>query len=178
MVEFNRMLSELDAGLLIGGGATVIFAILVYLMTNRNAEEDEATLLYRELISSLDSGLYREALTLAKSYRVVLSAKTQSSNDLGESYFLIADSADHLGLSKLALLSAGIACHYLHEESVQSYPLYRKCRENSIEITVRNRARLTEEEIKESEQVLETLCTGKMEGVDELFSPLEHSLMN
>lgn len=174
-MEFNRMLSELDAGLLIGGGATLIFAVLVYLMTSRNDEEDEATALYRALLSSRESNRHEEALALAKRYRVALNKKSRNANDLGESFFLIADAANHLGIRKLACLSAEIACHHLSEESVQAYPLYRTCREKSIQIRDDSRKVLSEEALNEMGPLLEDIYDGNMEGIDELFTSFEKS---
>jgi len=172
-MEFNNTMSELDAGLLIGGGATILFALLVYLMANRNGEEDEATSLYRELLSSLKSDQHVTSLALAKKYQVVLNSKTKEHNDLGEAYTLIARSADQLGNHKLAFFSAGIACHYLSEESVQNYPLYEECRQISLEIEARSRTLLSEQTVKKIASLSEQVWAEKMDGVDELMASLE-----
>jgi hypothetical protein len=171
-------MSELDAGLLIGGGAVILFGALIYFMSNRSDEEDEATVLYRELMSSLDAGRYTEALELANKHLIVLSAKTQNANDLGESYFLIAKSADHLGLQSMTLLAAGIANYYLDEKAVESYPLYRKCREQSIEIQARNRAEISSEKAIKLEKTLAELCESKLDKIDELLLTLDKNSMN
>ncbi len=172
-MEFNNMMSELDAGLLIGGGATVLFALLVYLMANRNSEEDEATILYRQLLLSLETDEHAASLVLAKKYQEALKNKTKEHNDLGEAYTLIARSADRLGNHKLAFFSAEIACRYLIEESIQSYPLYKACRNRSVEIKAVNGKLLAAQEIKEIKQSSEQVWVEKMEGGDELMASLK-----
>ncbi|GEM_PF-2902469 len=172
-MEFSREMSELDAGLLIGGGAVILFGALIYLMSNRSDEEDETTVLYRALMSSLDEERYTEALELANKHLIALDAKTQNANDLGEAYFLIAQPADHLGLQSMALIASGIAGYYLEEKAVESYPLYRKCREQSIEIHARNRAEISSEKGMKMEKTLAELCENKMNKIDEVLLTLE-----
>jgi hypothetical protein len=166
-------MSELDAGLLIGGGATVLFALLVYLMANRNSEEDEATSLYRQLLHSLETDQHVASLMLAKEYQVALNSKTKEHNDLGEAFSLIARSAERLGNHKLALFSAEIASRYLLEESVQNYPLYKACRNSSIEIKRASCARLSAQEVKEIEQSSEQIWVEKREGVGKFMASLK-----
>ncbi len=167
-MEFNRMLSELDAGLVIGVGATAIFAGLIYMMTTRQDEgEDEAMSLYKNYSRLLEKKSYKEALDEARKYLIAIMARTKNANDLGEAFTMISSAAEQAGNPGLALLSAIISCHHLNEEAIRNYPLYRECRNRSVAIEVRSNELLSEADIKEIRHKADEFLTNNNEGYRE-----------
>lgn len=173
-MEFNRMLSELDAGLVIGVGATAIFAGLIYMMTTRQDEgEDEATALYKNYSLLMEKKFYKEALDEAQKHLVAIMTKTKNANDLGEAFTMIALAAEQAGNPKQALLSATIACHHLNEQAIQNYPLYRECRNKSVVIEARICEYLSEEDIKGISCQADKFLSNKTGDIEGLFSVSE-----
>lgn len=169
-MEFNRMLSELDAGLVIGVGAMVIFAGLIYMMTaGKDAGDDEAIALYKSYHFLIKKKAHNAALIEARKYFVAIMAKTKSTNDLGEAFVMIASVAELVGNNQLALVCAVIANHYLSEKAVQNYPLYRACRDNSVLIEARTCDSLSELEIKGVRCQADEFMSNKLMNINAFF---------
>lgn len=146
-MDFGSILASMDAGVTIGVGATLIFAILILLMSNKkNVGEDETTVLYNSYNSDIEQKNYDAALSTALKHLPSLFKKTKNVNDLGEGFTMIAVASDCLDKHALTCLCADLASRYLTEDGVASYPLYRKCRERALEMSQASKLNLSEEE--------------------------------
>jgi len=146
-MDMRSILASMDAGITIGVGETLIFAILIFLMSNKKSEEDdEATTLYNLYNTEIEAGHNEGALEASLKHLPTLFKKTKNVNDLGEAFTMIAVASERLEKQPLASLCSDLACRYLTEDGVASYPLYRKCRERALEIGQESKLKLSQEE--------------------------------
>jgi len=148
-MDISSILASMDAGITIGVGATVIFAALIFMMSSgKGGEDDEVSILYKSYNGEIEQKNYDAALAAALKHLPALYKKTKNVNDLGEGFTMIAVASDYLGKNALSLLCSDLACRYLTEDGVASYPLYQKCRERALEIGQKSKASLSEDERK------------------------------
>ncbi len=146
-MDMSSILASMDAGVTIGVGATLIFAFLIFLMSNKKDEgDDEATTLYKLYNAEIEAKNNEAALEASLKHLPALFKKTKNVNDLGEGFTMIAVASERLEKYSLASLCSDIACRYLSEDGVASYPLYRKCRERTLEIGQESKSKLSQEE--------------------------------
>ncbi len=165
-MDLQSILANMNAGVTIGVGATILFAIIVAMMSmKKDAGEDEATTLYKRYNSEIENNDFDTALATALEHLPVLFKKTKNVNDLGEAFTMIAVASDRVGSFKLALVCSDIACRYLTESGVASYPLYRKCRERSQEIIANCREKLSDGEQSSAESLAAELWKNGMKSL-------------
>ncbi len=165
-MDMREILASMDAGVTIGVGATLIFAILILLMSNKKDEgDDEATTLYNLYNSEIESKNYSAALDASLKHLPVLFKKTKNVNDLGEAFTMIAVASESAENNPLSYICSDLACRYLTEDGVASYPLYRKCRERALEIGQSSKLKLSDAERKELESKAENLWKSGMKSL-------------
>lgn len=146
-MDMRSILASMDAGITIGVGATLIFAFLIFLMSNKKSTgDDETTVFYKLYNAEIEAKNNEAALDASLKHLPSLFKKTKNVNDLGEAFTMIAVASERLEKYPLALLCSDIACRYLSEDGVASYPLYRKCRERALEIGQESKQKLSQEE--------------------------------
>lgn len=172
-MDFSAILADMEAGVTLGVGATLIFLIIVALMSMKKDEgEDEVTTLYNRYNSEVEQNRHDDALSTALEHLPALFKKTKNVNDLGEGFTMVAVTAERLEKNDLAFLCSNLAARYLTESGVASYPLYKKCRERALEIGETSKTKLSSDKQGGLESQADTLWGNGMKSLVQVLKTL------